>query len=376
MAALNIGAANEFAGALSKPDEFASNGHSQMRALPATTIVYDSYWRFAAERLAVYYRRLSNPQGPWTKDGTLRKFRFTNTFRASDRVSQYLIRDVQYKAGRAQSTPEVFFRTLLFKIFNRIDTWEHLETRLGQLSWEHTRLEDIEVILDELLRRGHRIYSAAYIMPSPNFGKARKHSNHLALLAKMMSDDLPTKIAKARYLRSAYELLLGYPGLGPFLAFQYTIDLNYSSIMHFDEADHVVAGPGALDGISKCFVNGHTLDPVRIINLMVDQQEIEFQKRGLPFNGLFGRPLQPIDCQNIFCEIAKYARVVHPEILGISGRTRIKQRYQESVAKEVSAPMFPPKWNIREREVGPLQCANSQKQFALFGDHAANSVIG
>lgn len=346
-----------------------------MRSLPATTIVYDSYWRFAAERLAVYYRRLSNPNGPWTKDDTLRKFRFTNTFRASDRVSQYLIRDVQYKDGRDQAISEVFFRTLIFKIFNRIDTWEHLENKLGQLSWEHTKLEDIEVVLDELLRHGHRIYSAAYIMPSPNFGRVRKHSNHLALIAKMMSDGLPTKIANARSLRSAYELLLGYPGLGPFLAFQYTIDLNYSSIMHFDEADHVVAGPGALDGISKCFVNGHMLDPVRIINLMVDQQEVEFQKRGLSFNGLFGRPLQPIDCQNVFCEIAKYARIVHPEILGISGRTRIKQRYQESIAREMSAPMFPPKWNLREREVEASQCTNSQKQFALFGNHTINSVI-
>jgi len=346
-----------------------------MSALPATTIVYDSYWRFAAERLAVYYRRFSNPQGPWTKDDTLRNFRFTNAFRASDRVSQYLIRDVQYKAGRDQTLPEVFFRTLLFKIFNRIDTWEHLEARLGQLSWKYVQLEDVEVVLDELLRSGHRIYSAAYIMPSPNFGKARKHSNHLALIAKMMSDDLPTKIAKTRSLRSAYELLLEYPGLGPFLAFQYTIDLNYSSIMHFDEADYVVAGPGALDGISKCFVNGHTLDPVRIINLMVEQQEIEFQKRGLPFKGLFGRPLQPIDCQNIFCEIAKYARVVHPEVPGISGRTRIKQRYQESVAKEVAAPMFPPKWDLREREVEAPSGANRQKQFALFGDDTRNSVV-
>lgn len=346
-----------------------------MRALPATTIVYDSYWRFAAERLEVYYRRLFNPQGPWTEDDTLRRFRFTNTFRASDRVSQYLIRNVQYKADRAQTLSEVFFRTLLFKIFNRIDTWEHLETRLGQLSWEHTRLEDIEIVLDEMLRHGHRIYSAAYIMPSPNFGKARKHSNHLALIAKMMLDDLPTKIAKVRSLRSAYELLLGYPGLGPFLAFQYTIDLNYSSIMQFDEADHVVAGPGALDGISKCFVNGHAHDPVRIINLMVDQQEIEFQKRGLSFNGLFGRPLQPIDCQNIFCEIAKYARVVHPEIPGISGRTRIKQRYQDSIAKQVSAPMFPPKWNLRGSEMDAPRVNNSQRQFALFGENTRNSII-
>jgi len=55
--------------------------------------------------------------------------------------------------------------------------------------------------------------------------------------------------------REVYERLLRYPGLGPFLAFQYAIDLNYSDLLDFDEDDFVVAGPGALDGISKCFVS-------------------------------------------------------------------------------------------------------------------------
>jgi DNA invertase Pin-like site-specific DNA recombinase len=34
-----------------------------------------------------------------------------------------------------------------------------------------------------------------------------------------------------------------------------------------------------------------------------------------------------IDAQNLFCEISKYARVVHPDVAGTSGRTRIKQRF-------------------------------------------------
>jgi hypothetical protein len=67
----------------------------------------------------------------------------------------------------------------------------------------------------------------------------------------MMKDRLPERIRQAPSLRSVYELVLRYPGIGPFLAFQYTIDLNYSSMLDFDESDMVVAGPGALDGISR-----------------------------------------------------------------------------------------------------------------------------
>jgi hypothetical protein len=59
---------------------------------------------------------------------------------------------------------------------------------------------------------------------------------------------------------------------------------------------------------------------------------------------LRGRPLQLIDCQNLFCEVDKYARVAHPDIAGHSGRTRIKQRFAP-VADRVPA-WFPPRWGI------------------------------
>jgi alpha-glutamyl/putrescinyl thymine pyrophosphorylase clade 1 len=45
-------------------------------------------------------------------------------------VSQTLIRDVIY-AG-SQDVEEVVFRTLPFKIFNKIETWEYLVQVLGE----------------------------------------------------------------------------------------------------------------------------------------------------------------------------------------------------------------------------------------------------
>src|SRR6266481_4428529 len=82
----------------------------------ATTIAYETYWRFAAERLAIFYRRRRDPIGPWTSDPILRAYRFTNVYRATDRVSQYLMREIQYRTDRSQDPQEVFFRTILFKI--------------------------------------------------------------------------------------------------------------------------------------------------------------------------------------------------------------------------------------------------------------------
>lgn len=311
----------------------------------ATTVAFDAYWHFAAERLAILYRRLSDPIGPWTADPILRAYRFTNAFRATDRVSQYLIREVQYRADRSQEPREVFFRTLLFKIFNRIDTWEAMETAHGSLSWRAVDIEALDKTLTRLHAQGRRIYSAAYIMPAPAFGRERKHSNHLALIAHMMADRLPERLQQLPDLESVYKSILAYPGLGPFLAFQYAIDLNYSTLLGFDESDFVVAGPGALDGISKCFSSTDDRSPEAIIRWVTDRQEAEFAARGLNFKGLYGRPLQPIDCQNLFCEISKYTRVSHPELAGVANRLRIKQTYKAD-DRDLDPLVFPPRWKL------------------------------
>jgi len=292
------------------------------------SLVLDSYWRFAAERQAILVRRLVGEPGPWTNDSILRSFRFTNTYRVADRVSQYLIRYVQQRPDRSQDPREVFFRTMLFKLFNRIDTWEALEAVFGPLAWRTFDIAKAAAVLEARRTQGQRIYSAAYIMPPPNLGHARKHSNHLALLERMMNDKLSDRLRKTSSLADVYGRLLRYPGLGPFLAFQFAIDLNYSDLLDFDEDDFVVAGPGALDGIAKCFVSTGKRSAAATIEWMVENQEAEFERLGLSFQYLSNRRLHLIDCQNLFCEISKYARVAFPDIRGISGRTQIKQAYR------------------------------------------------
>jgi hypothetical protein len=83
------------------------------------TEVFDSYWRFAAERQAIFFRQIERQSAPWTDDPILARHRFTNAYRAADRVSQYLIRDVIYGDGRSVAPHEQLFRVLLFKLFNK-----------------------------------------------------------------------------------------------------------------------------------------------------------------------------------------------------------------------------------------------------------------
>lgn len=308
-----------------------------------TTPVFDTYWRFAAERQEMYEARLRGEAGPWTSDPILREHRFTNCFRAADRVSQYLIGSVIYSGDQRAS--EVVFRTILFKLFNKVTTWELLRDAVGEPSWESFDLEEYDRVLGKAFAKGRRLYSAAYVMPPPRLGAERKHRNHLLLLRTMMKDGLPDRLAQASSMAAAFEVLRSYPAIGDFLAFQFLIDLNYSTVVDFDEMDFVVAGPGARDGIRKCFGAVTAGIEAEVIRYMAGSQHQHFRRLGLRFGGLGGRrSLQLIDCQNLFCEVDKYARVAHPEVRGISGRSRIKQRFTP-VGQPVTA-WFPPKWGL------------------------------
>lgn len=322
----------------------SSTAVSQLKQSP----VYELYWRFAAERQAIFFRRLKGEPPPWTDDTILRNFRFTNAYRASDRVSQYLIQRVIYDKRYPAAPSEVVFRTLLFKLFNKQSTWELLEQHLGLLTWQSFDFNSYDKVLTEAAQTGARLYSAAYIIPPVAIGGGGvKHRGHLRLIDLMMRADLVSRLQSTRGLGEAFRLLKQFPSLGDFLAFQFATDLNYSEVIDHDEGEFVVAGPGARDGIAKAFPDATADDASAIIEMMMDRQDAEFERLGINFQSLWGRSLQLIDCQNLFCEVSKYTRVSHPEIRGLSGRTRIKQSFRSQGAP--TQPWYPPKWKLNDQ---------------------------
>lgn len=313
------------------------------------TAVFDTYWYFATKRQEVFFNRLYGWDYPWTDDEIIQKYKFTNAYRASDRVSQYLIRNVIYENNNY--TPEdQCFRILFFKLFNKIETWEYIKDVVGEITYSSYSYERYNQLLLERISENESIYSAAYIMPSgkSHFGFEKKHQNNLKLLEYMMKSGLPLKIARAKSLKELYEILLNYPTLGTFLAFQFAIDINYSELCDFSEMSFVVAGPGAKNGIRKCFGDIKGYDYEDVIRYVAEKQSEEFEKRGLRFQSLFGRELQLIDCQNLFCETDKYARVAYPDICGVNDRKRIKQQYTNRNLKQIDL-FYPPKWGLNNK---------------------------
>ena len=309
--------------------------------------IYDLYWYFAAERQAIFNRRIAGMAPPWTQDPILQTFKFCNVYRAADRVSQYMIREVAYHPEPVEPADRLF-QIVAFRTFSKIETWRGVRAYLGR----YPTLEDLKdgsltAALEQVKEANGGLYTGAFILCANNaYGHAAKHLNHVALFQHMfLKDALGTRLLDATSLQQVYELLLTYPLMGRFMSYQIAIDLNYSNLINFSENDFTQAGPGALRGIKKAFEDSGDYTPSDIILWMVEHQEEAFHRLGSHFSGLWGRPLHAIDCQNLFCELDKYCREAAPELT--SGRKRIKTRFLSTV--EPVRLFFPPKWGINER---------------------------
>jgi len=310
--------------------------------------IFDTYWRFAAMRQEVFFKKINNLPLPWTTDPIINTYKFCNAYRASDRVSQYLIKNVIYDENRSKNEEEVLFRIFLFKIFNKIETWKYLENKIGDyISLSNFDLDRYSNILQDAMSLGYVIYTSAYMScASKEFGYDRKHQNHLALIDKMIfKDRVVNSLVSARTFEKAFHIIQDYPLLGKFMAYQLATDINYSEIINFEENSFTVAGPGAERGIRKCFLDTNDKPYNDIIRWMTENQEKEFQRLGLNFQSLWGRPLQAIDCQNLFCETDKYCRAAFPDLK--SNRKKIKSKFTPT--PQPIDYFYPPKWGINDK---------------------------
>jgi hypothetical protein len=314
--------------------------------------VYELYWHFAAERQRVFERRVMGHPWPWTEDAILQEYKFCNVFRAADRVSQYMIRDVCYH-NESCTAEDRLFQIIAFRTFSKIATWRTVHGVLGR----YPTIDDLAdgsftKALDLARAQNGGLYTGAFILCATDaYGQSLKHLNHVELFRHMfLEDSLGKRLLESSSLREAYDLLHGYPLMGDFMSYQTAIDLNYSDLINYSENEFTQAGPGALRGIKKVFEDIGDYTPTEVIFWMVEHQEEEFRRLGLPFDGLWGRRLHAIDCQGLFCETDKYCREAAPELA--SARKRIKARFL--VTPEPIRLFFPPKWDINRNAPSEL----------------------
>jgi hypothetical protein len=144
---------------------------------------------------------------------------------------------------------EVVFRTLLFKLFNRIGTWQLLTAALGPLTWKTFNLKTYGAVLDKAKARKVTIFTAAYMQrPQTGSNLVGKHNRYLALLEEMMRSGITERLQHARNYWEAYIVFRDFPSpaIGDFAAMQFVTDINYSPVIDFSEDSFNRAGSRCL----------------------------------------------------------------------------------------------------------------------------------
>lgn len=170
--------------------------------------VYDLYWYFAYERQNIFLKKVKGENAPWTNDEILQTYKFCNSYRVNDRVSQYLLKNVIYN-GKKYSDTDMLFRIILFKLFNKESTWELLLNNFDDITLSSFNITNYSKVLEEAISSGIKIYNDAYISCATKaFGYNRKHDNHLALLNKIfIIDKSHLKILKSKTMEEAFNVL-------------------------------------------------------------------------------------------------------------------------------------------------------------------------
>lgn len=309
------------------------------------------YLYFIKERMNIFWNRLEG-KTPYTNDKIFLEHKFTNVYRVLDRTSQYLLKNVIYN-GKEYTKKDMFWRILLFKHFNKNETWEMLINEFGDIRFNNPDIETIGSFLDQKFIAGETLYSNAYMM-SGQSGETldikRKHLKYFHIFKKYhlnVVDD----ILESQTMEECFNKFSKLPYSGNFIGYQYTIDWNYSEIFNFSENDFVFPGHGSVRGMKRTFdiENLKGFDFSEIISFISENYDSlveEWSKKsGVDLRARFLPNRRPtlIDFQNCFCETDKYIRGLGIATDGVHGK-RIKNKFRENTERIIYT--FPPKWKI------------------------------
>jgi hypothetical protein len=262
------------------------------------------------ERHAIYQRRQQGSPKPWTHDPILQHYRFCNVYRELDKVTQW-ITDNWRQPHR--DDPNVWFAMSVARLVN----WPETLADVGYpVPWD---AKHFRYTLDYRAQWKKKVFTGVYIIPV----SAGYKSKSLYLAEKVLTplwenrDHIRQSMTS---LAAFHNRLMGFKGLGSFLAGQIVADTKYTALLEnaSDWWDWACSGPGSRRGLNRIF-NHPVNRPWNEEAWFVAMCGLKAAIGPLVLDA--GMPsLHMQDLQNCLCEFSKYEKAR-------LGEGRLRNRY-------------------------------------------------
>ena len=262
-------------------------------------------WYFANERERIRIKKDGGFPRPWSVDPVLSTYKFCNVFRRDDRVSRWLIKN-WYEPNVGH--PNLWFASVIARQINWPDTLE----KIGfPHVWDPSK---VHKIMSELRESGVKLFTGAYILPTPGKGVLKHDYTVFTILDGVWKDRADLKPRKGETLESAHTRFKRYPGFGDFLAMEVILDWLETPILATasDRLSFAAAGPGAIRGLNRVFERD--LDTrISFDQCLKEMRQLAEIANSVesPLGPHITRPLDLADIEGLLCETDKYLRIVH-----------------------------------------------------------------
>lgn len=258
------------------------------------------YDRWVRERHHVWESRQLGMPAPWSR-WEMMNHKFTNVFRILDHGSQYAL---DMLCDDAATDRDRLARILLYRLTPNTTAWDWMRKQIGVFPTESfVRSPGMQELMHQCAwETGENVFGNAYIVYPGKEKGADKIDSICGRVAGFMESKLSPQFLCAPSLRGQVRALMGFEGIGGFVAMQTATEYNYGPWGHDWENEYILPGPGARKGASYLWPGMDAEQATR------RTWEIwRWESEDAPT--IFGRRnMSLMDVQNTLCEFSKCVR--------------------------------------------------------------------
>lgn len=204
------------------------------------------FWYWVTERHRIYLMRQTGVPAPWSHDPIFQNYRFPNVYRNLDKGTAWALN--WYPQGYGD-LPTLIFNVCVYRLLNRIEVVE--EVGYTPDYFQRAFVDK----LDAITRSGAPVYTGVYTIPGRK--GYPKHLSTAMMLQSFWEDRRVLHEASLKGAEALYKKFLTYFNIGPFLAYQFVLDLIETPVLANapDRYTWVILGHGAQRGLRRIFTN-------------------------------------------------------------------------------------------------------------------------